>query len=165
RRQRSGEGCIVDSSLLSYAVWQMAPDVMSSVLYPDVPKPMYDREFVGNPLANAYRTADGRIINLVLLNADRHWFDFCRCIGEPELAIDERFATVESRKEHRRELVELLDELLALAESSVWKERLATMTGAWAMVQPPNELTVSAQVRATGYRLDVEDADVRRFSM
>ena len=48
-------------------------------------------EFRINPVVGMYRTKDGRHIQLVFLEADRYWPDFCRVIGRPDLIDDSRF--------------------------------------------------------------------------
>ena len=62
------------------------------------------RERLPNPMANTYETKDGRLIRFNALQADRYWSKFCKLIGREELEPDPRFATLEARKENRKEL-------------------------------------------------------------
>ena len=48
-----------------------------------------------NPIVGTFRTADGRFVNLTMLQAGRYWADVCRHIGLDELIDDERFDTAE----------------------------------------------------------------------
>jgi formyl-CoA transferase len=66
-------------------------------------------------LGNEYRVAaparifacrDGKLMAGVLL--DRHWQKLAAVIGQPELADDPRFASVEARLQHRREVDEVV---------------------------------------------------------
>ena len=63
-----------------------------------------------NPLVGSYRTKDGRHIQLVFLEADRYWADFCRILGRDDLADDPRFATMQVRQKTRQACTALLDE-------------------------------------------------------
>ena len=76
KQQRTGKGSTVDVSLLATAMWTLSSDVLAA-LGGDTPAPSAGRVMV-NPLMGAYRTADGRHIQLVFLEADRYWGDFCR---------------------------------------------------------------------------------------
>jgi crotonobetainyl-CoA:carnitine CoA-transferase CaiB-like acyl-CoA transferase len=57
-----------------------------------------------------YRAAQGWIALLVL---DRQWESFCRAIGQPELAVDPRFATGALRGQNKAELTALIERWLA----------------------------------------------------
>jgi crotonobetainyl-CoA:carnitine CoA-transferase CaiB-like acyl-CoA transferase len=46
-----------------------------------------------NPLANQYRTADGHITFLGLMQPDRYWDEFCIAVGRVEWVADERLPT------------------------------------------------------------------------
>ena len=51
----------------------------------DEPKASSGRGPLVNPLVGVYRTKDGRHIQLVFLQPDRYWADFCRVIDRPDL--------------------------------------------------------------------------------
>ena len=55
-----------------------------------------------NPLVGTYRTKDGRHIQLVFLQADRYWADFCRLIGRDDLVEDPRFVDLAARRANSR---------------------------------------------------------------
>jgi len=46
---------------------------------------------VMNPMVNRYKTKDDRWLQLLFLQPDKIWADFCRHIGPPHIATDERF--------------------------------------------------------------------------
>lgn len=91
KRAVTGEPSVVDVSLLSQAVWTVAPDIMAADLHDiDRINTAVPAE-APNPAATKYQTRDGRWIQLMLLQPDRHWASFTRRIGRPDLAEDERF--------------------------------------------------------------------------
>ena len=77
-RTRTGRGSVVDVSLLGTAMWTLSSDVLSA-LQGQKPRAMSaSGSGYVNPLVGSYRTKDGRHIQLVFLEADRYWADFCR---------------------------------------------------------------------------------------
>lgn len=151
RRERTGEASTVDVSLLGTAMWNISPDVVASKLYEGLKMPSFDADAPPNPLVGMYRTGDGRFISLVMLEADKHWVDFCRHLGHPELVDDPRFVDAAARYEHRRECRGVIADIFAADPLSVWRERLATMAGVWAVVQNARELHDDEQAVANGY--------------
>ncbi len=166
RRERTGEAAVVDVSLLGTAMWTMAPDIVASPLLPPEKKiPFPDRARALNPLANTYRTSDGRWIVLMALQGDRYWPEICQRIGRPELATDPRFRDMRSRFQNRRECVAALDEAFAFCSLAEWRERLAGMDSPWAVLQNPAELHDDPQVVANGYLTSVPGGDAGSFRL
>ena len=95
KRGRTGEGSVVDVSLLGTAMWTLSSDLLSA-LQGISPRAPSGRGPVINPLVGSYRTSDGRHISLVFLESDRYWGPFCEIVGRPELRTDARFAIARS---------------------------------------------------------------------
>ena len=155
KQQRTGKGSTVDVSLLATAMWTLSSDVLAA-LGGDTPAPSAGRVMV-NPLMGAYRTADGRHIQLVFLEADRYWGDFCRVIEREELLTDERFADLAARGQNAAVLIEILDAEFASRPFEEWKSVLSNLDAPWAPVQSVTELLSDPQVIANGYVGDVLD--------
>jgi crotonobetainyl-CoA:carnitine CoA-transferase CaiB-like acyl-CoA transferase len=66
------------------------------------------------------RAADGWVC--ILPYNDQNWRDFFRLAGKPELAEDERFATVNSRIANVESLYGLMDEIVATRPTAEWME-------------------------------------------
>jgi len=156
QRERTGEGAVVDCSLLATAMWQISPLVVASKLFGFSKIPSGDRRKVPNPLVNTYRTADDRFISLILLQSDKHWPDLCRCLGRPELVDDPRFVDAAARAEHSQECVTTLDESFENQPLSHWKAALDDFSGVWTPFQTLDELYEDAQVVANGYLPEME---------
>jgi crotonobetainyl-CoA:carnitine CoA-transferase CaiB-like acyl-CoA transferase len=154
-KERTGEGTVVDVSLLAYGMWVNAPDIVMSKLFggPDVLK--MPRASLSNPIVNRYLTKDGRLIQLVMLQALRFWPELIATAGRPELATDERFTTPEGMFENREEATRILDDIFATKTFEEWKSILADVKGVWAPVQKGIELYDDVQVQANGYLGDV----------
>jgi len=150
KRSRTGSGSVVDVSLLATAMWTLSSDILAA-LGGDEPRASSGRGPLVNPVMGAYRTKDGRHIQLVFLQADRYWADFCRLIGRPDLAVDPRFASLEARREHAAACVAELDGEFASRTFAEWKEVLSRLDAPWAPVQSVPELLDDPQVKANGY--------------
>jgi crotonobetainyl-CoA:carnitine CoA-transferase CaiB-like acyl-CoA transferase len=165
RRERHGVASVVDISLLSCAMWALSPDIVSSKLF-GIPKmPRGDRNQSPNPLVGAYKTKDGRFINLTMLESDRYWPDLCQRIGRPELVDDPRFDTSAHRREHAPECVAALDRAFAERPLAEWKTALAEATGVWAVYQEPIELHDDPQAVENGYLLNVDTDEGSSFTL
>jgi crotonobetainyl-CoA:carnitine CoA-transferase CaiB-like acyl-CoA transferase len=78
---------------------------------------------MSTPLRRPFPTADGYLS--VVVYTDRNWQRFFELIGRPELAEEERFATLQGRTEHLEELYRLVAEHLGTDTTAAWFERLA----------------------------------------
>jgi crotonobetainyl-CoA:carnitine CoA-transferase CaiB-like acyl-CoA transferase len=150
KRERTGETSVVDVSLLATAMWQLSPMVIASKLFGFSKIPQGGR-VSGNPGVGTYKTGDDRYISLILLQSDKHWDDFVKRIGKPEMATDPKFCDSGVRAENAAECVALLDEAFASKPLSGWYEAFDGFEGVWAPFQTLDELYEDPQVIANGY--------------
>jgi crotonobetainyl-CoA:carnitine CoA-transferase CaiB-like acyl-CoA transferase len=157
-RTRTGKGSVVDVSLLATAMWTLSSDVLSA-LQGQQPRAMSVTGAGGyvNPLVGTYGTQDGRHIQLVFLEADRYWPDFCRLIDREELIDDPRFVDLQARREHADECVAELTAEFGSRTFAEWKTLLAGIDAPWAPVQAVEELLDDPQVIANDYIGEVVD--------
>lgn len=156
QRERTGQGAVVDVSLLSAGLWAMQPTVTAASLIDVDLLGMQQRDMPANPLVNEYRTQDGRFVALAMLQADRYWPEFCLAVDRLEWLADPRLADGTSRRANARLCVSLLDELFASHSLSEWKEILSRQEGQWDVVQTPGEVPADPQANANGYVQHVE---------
>ncbi|MEV4102681.1 CoA transferase [Nonomuraea sp. NPDC049649] len=158
RRERTGEPSVVDVSLLSQAMWTMAPDIMAADFF-DVDRiPTGVGKMALNPITNSYRTRDNRWLQLVMLQPDRYWRPLCEAIGRPDLAEDPRFPDGASLVKNAAEAVEELDRTFAEHDLDHWRRALAKQEGVWAVVQSPQEVLRDPQAVANEYLVEATDA-------
>jgi crotonobetainyl-CoA:carnitine CoA-transferase CaiB-like acyl-CoA transferase len=163
KRERTGEPSVVDVSLLSTALWMLAPNLGAA---------HYGSEILHSPgrttpsthgaLTNSYRTKDGRWLYLVFIEPDRYWHDFCARIGRPDIEVDPRFADAKARNQNVRECVEVLDEVFAAQTLEHWRRAFEGMEGPWAAVQSCEETLHDPQVLANEY-VGYVTCDVEHF--
>lgn len=167
RRERTGQGTVVDVSLLSTAMWMLASDVMSALQGTYQPSRLPApgaRMPTPNPLVGNFRTQDERFLTLCFLQPDRYWPDLCRAIGQPSLADDPRFTDIAIRARHAAECVEILDAVFAGRTLDEWRAAFADERFPWAPFQRVTEMATDRQVVANGYLGTVHDGAVE-FSL
>ena len=159
KRTRTGKGSVVDVSLLGTAMWTLSSDLLAA-LGGDEPRSAGGRGSAVNPLVGPYRTKDGRHVQLVFLQPDCYWADFCRIIGRTDLVNDARFSNIAVRRENADECIQELDKEFATRTLDEWKKILSTLDAPWAPVQSVTELLTDPQVQANDYIGTVSDGDV-----
>jgi formyl-CoA transferase len=163
RRERTGEGGVVDVSLLNTGMWSMSPDIVAAPYTGELFRA--DRKNAGNPIASFYRTSDDRWISLVCLQSDRFWAELCGLLGRPDLADDSRYVDQVARYKNRRECIEELDRIFAAKPLAEWKQVLAGFRGVWSAAQTFAELHADEQVAANRYLSEVASGDGRSFRL
>ncbi len=156
-RERSGVGQQVDASHLGSMMMLQGLSV-SARLMMGFALPRTLRSRAGNPLWNHYRCQDDQWLSLGMLQPDRYWADFCRALGRPELATDERFAEMRSRGQNAEAAVALLDEIFASKPRDEWMKILRQDEGdfIFTQVNNVNELPDDPQVQANDYVVDFD---------
>jgi crotonobetainyl-CoA:carnitine CoA-transferase CaiB-like acyl-CoA transferase len=121
RRERTGEGSVIDLSLLDCQVSLLT--YLAQYYWADgkVPGPQGSGHASVVPY-QALRTRDGWLI--VAVFAEKFWGLFCRAVGQPEWEADPRFATNADRVRHRGELVPLVEAVFAGRSTAEWLEAL-----------------------------------------
>jgi len=123
RRQATGEGGEVSTSLLANGLWANGCQVQAALCGLELP-PRGERG-TRSPLVEFYETADGRHFNLVLVNAPREWPLLARALGRQEWLDDPRFATPTARMENAKILTTLLSETFLAQPWTHWHALLS----------------------------------------
>ena len=114
---------------------------------PPIGPPGYDRMLA--PDRRPHRTSDGFIC--ILPYTDRHWRDFFRIAGHPELAEDPRLADAPTRSRHVAELYALVAECVRAAPTAFWLAELEAADIPCGPVNPLAELPADAQLAAVDF--------------
>ena len=149
RRQSSGLGGVVSTSLLANGLWSNGVQVqaqLSGVRYP--PRP--PRSHSPNPFGNVYRCRDGRWLNLVLLNEARQAPALVQALGCPQALDDPRFATKPLREANHVALIALFDSCFGQRDLAEWRQRLDAAGITFGVVGTLADIDDDAQMRASG---------------
>ena len=158
RREKTGRGGLVTSSLLANGLWANACFVHTRLNGEPVPhRP--PREHSPNPLANHYRARDGRWFIMALFNEQRQLRPFLATIGREHWASDPRFATVATRRLHAPEIVALLDEAFAERDLADWRGLLDEAGVTFGVVATLDDALDDEQMRANGALVPFADGD------
>src|SRR5438105_779248 len=121
QRERTGEGQAVEVPMLeTMTAFVMAEHMGGLTFDPPIGEPGYSRMLA--PDRRPHRTADGHIC--ILPYTDRHWRDFFRIAGRPELADDPRLVDAQTRSRHVAELYALIAECVRHRPTAYWLEKL-----------------------------------------
>ncbi len=161
-RDRTGEGQVVDVSLLQIGLYIQGNDLSAALATRQNP-PAHDRTRPRNPLWNAYPTGDGRWLFLVMIESDRYWPALCRALERDEWLRDPRFDSAVTRYKNSPELVALLDSLFRARSLAEWEQRFAGFDLIWSPMRRMDEIFDDAQIRAMGYYRAVEHPSAGRF--
>jgi crotonobetainyl-CoA:carnitine CoA-transferase CaiB-like acyl-CoA transferase len=156
RRSRTGEGALVDVSLLSSGTWAFAPAIIASELYDIDTIPRFNHLEQKNALVTAYTTRDKRQIYFSGIMTEKGFEGFVTLAGRPELAKDPRFVNGTTRAENVRVLIDELDAAFAKHDLKEWLERLKACETPWSLVQTAGEAARDVQVKANNFVVKVD---------
>lgn len=151
RRERTGQGGVVDVSLLSSGLWMFSPGVVASQLYDVDSIPRRRHLDQPNPFVAAYTTQDGRQIYLSGVQTEKHFERFCQAIERADLIEDPRFATAQARADNAPACIATLDKIFAERDLAYWVTLLDSLSTPWSLVQSAREAALDIQVRSNNF--------------
>ncbi|MEK6410726.1 MAG: CoA transferase [Acidobacteriota bacterium] len=149
RRQITGHGSKVSTSLMATGAWSNSCQIQAAMLGAVFPVKR-TRFSALNPLVNQYQTRDGQRFMFCCLDTRRDWSRICRAIGHTELSDDARYSTVEARFERGEEVVALLDESLATKDMAEWQALFDEQGVIWGPIPTMDRVAADAQMKANG---------------
>lgn len=161
RRERTGQGGKVSTSLMANGVW--ANGIMAqAALCGAIPSEPWTHAESPNPLLAVYATRDERHFSLVMVKEAQEWHLLCAAIERPDLLDHPRFATSALRRANARELVALLDRIFATRTLAEWIERLDRERVTFGIVQQSFALPQDRQMQDNGVFRDIVDLPGRQ---
>ncbi|MBT6275917.1 MAG: CoA transferase [Chromatiales bacterium] len=120
RREKTGTGTYVSTSLMANGLWWNAIQVQAMLCGAEFDK-RPPREAATTALHNLYQTRDGRWFHLVCIPEDKRWASLLDAVGRRTLADDPRFVTREARHANVPALIAILDEVFIQHDWAHWK--------------------------------------------
>ncbi len=149
RREKTGKGGVVQSSLLQNGLWANACFIQSRLFGEHVAL-RAPRSEAPNALANHYQCRDGRWFIMALHNEQRQLSGFLAVIGREDLAHDPRFATRDACKQHANEMVKILDDVFAQRDMAEWQKILDDAGVTIGVVATVDEISADVQMQEIG---------------
>jgi formyl-CoA transferase len=148
RRERTGMGCKVSTSLIAEGTWAAAGWIKAALDGACVSGPATDREKPHNALTNTYPTSDGRWLILAFVAEDKDWPGLGRAMERPDLLLDQRFADSRSRHANAIELGQVLQAEFMKCPLQHWREVLDREHVTFGVVQSIDEIAKDPQLLA-----------------
>ncbi len=164
RRERTGQGSLVDVSLLSSGMWMFSPGVVASELYDIDAIPRNRHLLLPNPFVAAYATRDDRLVYLSGIQTEKHVETFFHAVNRSDVLADPRFTTAQSRAENAPACIALLDEIFATRDLAEWTEILSRLATPWSLVQTAREAANDIQARSNNFVISVQK-DATRYPL
>jgi crotonobetainyl-CoA:carnitine CoA-transferase CaiB-like acyl-CoA transferase len=153
-RDKTGQGQEIDISLYHTAVWSLSTDIQAALV--GLPFPRHDHAKAPNPMANNYRSKDGKWFLLFDPRPELTWAEFCEGLGRPDMQNDPRYNTEEKREEHNEDIILELDEAFATKSLDEWEEWFREKNIIYGRVQTPTEVNTDPQALANGFFTEVD---------
>jgi formyl-CoA transferase len=148
QRANSGRGQAVEVPMLeTMTAFVMAEHMGGLTFDPPMGPPGYARMLA--PDRRPHRTADGHVC--ILPYTDRHWRDFFRIAGRPDLTEDPRLADAETRSRHVAELYALVAQCVSDRPSAYWLAELEAADIPCGPVNPLADLPADAHLSAVDF--------------
>ena len=159
RREKSGMGCKVSTSLIGEGAWAASGWIKAALDGASVSGPATDREKPHNALANTYATSDSRWLILTFVGEDKDWPGLVKALARPDLLTDPRFVDSAHRHANALELAQILNQEFAKHPLNYWREILDREHTTFGVVQTINEIAKDPQLIANDIIRPIEGAN------
>ncbi len=144
RRERTGEGSYVSTSLLAQGVWSASVSIQAALCEARF-FGLHDRTHPANAALNVYRSADD--IWFVLIVTPEKVAVVANAIGRADLLTDPRFSAPASLMQNMPQLTAILDEVFGSQPMTHWYEVFNGVHVTFGAVRSPQEVINDPQLR------------------
>jgi crotonobetainyl-CoA:carnitine CoA-transferase CaiB-like acyl-CoA transferase len=155
RRERTGKGSYVTTSLLAEGVWSASVSIQAALCEAKFFAP-HDRKNPANAALNVYKSADGTWF-LLIVTPDK-LASVAKAIGRPDLLTDPRFSDPAKLVENMSALAEILDDDFGSQPMAHWREVFDGVHVTFGVVRGPEEVITDPQLRANDIVVPLEGA-------
>ena len=155
RRERTGQGSYVTTSLLAEGVWSASVSIQAALAGAKFYAP-HDRKNPANAGLNVYRASDGAWFVLIVM-PDKV-AAVAKAIGRPDLLTDERFSDPAKMMANMPLLTAILDDVFAAQPMAHWYEVFSGVHVTFGPVRGPQEVINDPQLPANDIVVPIEGA-------
>jgi len=156
RRERTGKGAHVTTSLLAEGVWSASVSIQAALSGAKF-YGLHDRAHPANAALNVYRASDGTWFMLIV-DTPKKYQTVAEAIGRPDILTDPRFADPKKLAENRPQLTAILDEVFGAQSMAHWYEVFSRLPVVFAAVRGPEEVIKDPQLQANNIVVPLEGA-------
>ncbi|MEQ8860952.1 MAG: CoA transferase [Pseudomonadales bacterium] len=149
RRDRSGEGSMVSTSLAATGTWANGLNLQGVLAGVDLAA-RRDQEGWSNPVQNVYTTADHRHVLIAVQNIQRDWPKLVALLEQPQWLDDERLQPIKPLFKNRFYAREQIDAAVRLIDADELCRRLAASGIVYSLVAKNAEVVEDQQLLANG---------------
>src|SRR5216683_75922 len=158
RRERTGKGSYVTTSLIAEGAWSCGMAVQAALCGAQF-FPLHDRKKPPNATFNVYQSADDQWFLIVV--QPKAWPALANAIGRPELLTDPRFADTAKQAANSTQLTAILDEVFRSQSLPHWREALDRAHITYGVVHQPQDVINDPQLPANDIIVPLEGAGER----
>ena len=155
RRERTGKGSYVTTSLLAEGVWSASVSIQGALCDAKF-YPAHDRKNPANAAMNVYRASDDTWF--VLIVTSDKLAPVAKAIGRPDLLTDPRFSDPAKLVENMQALTAILDEVFSAQPMAHWYEVFNGVHVTFGAVRGPQEVIDDPQLRQNDIVVPLEGA-------
>ena len=155
RRERTGKGSYVTTSLLAEGVWSASVAIQAALVGAKF-SGLHDRTHPANAALNVYRAADGTWF--VLIVAPDKLAAVAKAIGRPDILTDPRFSDPAKLAANMPQLAAILDEVFGAQPMAHWYEVFSGLHVTFGAVRGPQEVIDDPQLRLNDMVVPLEGA-------
>jgi formyl-CoA transferase len=155
RRERTGKGSHVTTSLLAQGVWSASVSIQAALCEAKF-FALHDRKNPANAALNVYRAGDGTWFVLIVM-PDK-LAAVAKAIGRTDLLTDPRFSDPAKLVENTAQLTAILDEVFGSQPMAHWYEVFNGVHVTFGAVREPQEVINDPQLRANDIVVALEGA-------
>ena len=161
RRERTGKGSFVHTSLLANGIWSASCIAQAAHAQGEFGRYREDHKNLFTRVL--YEAADGRWLQFTMVRTEQELDALFAVLGAPELMIDERFATFEGKFAHGYELSQLMRPILATRDSADWISDFHAAGVPVALVGQVEDLPNDPQVQINNMFVDPGDTGLDKL--
>jgi formyl-CoA transferase len=155
RRERTGKGSHVTTSLLAEGVWSASVSIQGALSGAKFYAP-HDRKNPASAAFNVYQASDGTWF--VLIVTPDKLEAVAKCIGRTDLLTDPRFSDPAKLVANMPELTAILDEVFGAQPMAHWYDIFSGVHVTFGAVRGPEEVINDPQLRANDIVIPIEGA-------
>jgi crotonobetainyl-CoA:carnitine CoA-transferase CaiB-like acyl-CoA transferase len=161
-REKTGEGCYIDLSLLD-CLTSLHTYVAQYFFRDGVNPGPQGTEHMSVVPYQSFQTKDGYLV--VAAFTEKFWQGLCRALDLPHLIADPRFAKNDDRRVNKVQLIPLLSAAFLTRTTAEWQTRLDAESVPWGPINKMDRVFADPQILARQMKIELDHPTIGKLSM